>query len=988
MPDWEDLVKLWDQIFGNQITFWLLRIIGTFATIWLGLWLIAQIVEIWKNTILPIFYKADEKRRNFRRKLFAQHLENEINIVNSQENWKDHRFAELEAEVEAEGLHSISNVLPFIKREYKGLKREKSLSRALKASRARLVLLEGDPGSGKSVALRHVTLDLIRRVKRSRSNIEPLPIYVNLRGIKRSENQMINRDLIYQYVLASVNRLNDRDVEIFLDDEFQTGLREGSWFFLFDSFDEIPDVLSASEVNPIIRKYADAISEFFLGFNQCRGVVASRYFRGPGHVDWQRFNIVGLTVERQVQLVRKANMPTNKEHTLIGQLASANSEMQAMASNPLFLGMIVEHVQSGNQFPDNTFGVFKAYTAKRFEQDQDRITKRFDINHIGLKEAAQVVAFCMTADSNLGLSPYRYKIGEALIRLNLNFSFDLEKCLDALEFIKIGRSELNVTIGAPKTFSFSHRRFQEYFATSFVLEQSNQITARQLISDPRWRETAVVLCQIWPEENLQDIISVSGETLYHFAREIEQWYESIRGKDEKTDSTMPWKPGLLYLLNLLQDGFSHRRHILPDHVRSNAGFVLEIAQFYGIFPDKKWALEVAGISPQPILIEGLRYAISHPSVLLNRVAYEQVSRLEDMPEDIENWIRKSLIEKAATLRLYRERYTTQAFLSRLPKSTEFLHSLRLLLVLPIFDIFAHIILLTLFLLDRPNNILLSPPNFVGSFLGTLVLMELVFVFPFMSYLFTYQIIEGPSFFGITVHTFSFLVRFALGIIVISLVDADWVKLATGIVGYLLLIPISIIVLLNDGVSWKNTLSLFFSPLLLFVNAVKQRSLTSTSTKVVISLLGIIMFGGCMGALSGAKVVENLFKNIGWLMVLSLCSIPGMLIVATSGVKEYLLRRSRLKDDRKRFRAWDENKVQQLTGQSFLERFAEYETLEYLHKFVIDIASKDILEKNENGEQALKEAIRLVESWSGRRKRVELIDDLCVFLERIQKNREA
>ena len=205
MPDWESLKILWEQIFGNQVTAWLLRILGSLATIWLTLWLIAQIVELWKNTIWPIFYNSEEKRKNFRRRLFAEHLENEIKIINRQErDWEDYRFAELEAEVEAEGLHSTASIIPLVRKYYTGLKREKSLSKALKNSKEPTILLEGEPGSGKSVALRHLALDLIQKAKKSRNNQTVIPIYINLRGLKRLEDQHIDRQLIYDFIKSTL----------------------------------------------------------------------------------------------------------------------------------------------------------------------------------------------------------------------------------------------------------------------------------------------------------------------------------------------------------------------------------------------------------------------------------------------------------------------------------------------------------------------------------------------------------------------------------------------------------------------------------------------------------------------------------------------------------------------------------------------------------------------------------------------------------------
>ena len=76
----------------------------------------------------------------------------------------------------------------------------------------------------------------------------------------------INRELIESFVKQELNRINDRDIEQFLEEEFQVGVKEGTWLFLFDSFDELPEVLSSVEADTTIGDYAQAIDDFLNGF--------------------------------------------------------------------------------------------------------------------------------------------------------------------------------------------------------------------------------------------------------------------------------------------------------------------------------------------------------------------------------------------------------------------------------------------------------------------------------------------------------------------------------------------------------------------------------------------------------------------------------------------------------------------------------------------------------------------------------------------------
>jgi predicted NACHT family NTPase len=200
------------------------------------------------------------------------------------------------------------------------LKREKSLSTALRKSQEKIILLEGEPGSGKSVALRHVALDIARRAIKSNDPESLIPFYINLKELRRENNQPINRQTIERFVIASLKRINDRDIDKFLDDEFQLGLDNGSWFFLFDSFDEIPEILGAEDADAKIRDYAEAILDFLHGLNACQGVVASRYFKGPRQIGWSRFRILNLTSVRQKELIKRSELTPISEKLLLGNL--------------------------------------------------------------------------------------------------------------------------------------------------------------------------------------------------------------------------------------------------------------------------------------------------------------------------------------------------------------------------------------------------------------------------------------------------------------------------------------------------------------------------------------------------------------------------------------------------------------------------------------------------------------------------------------------
>jgi len=702
-----DLIKLIDLsrkiitelFFNGQEPAWLsmavnyfLLIALTLLVLWGLLIIISQIVKIWAEQIIPLYYDQKQKRRLLNRQRFAIHIEQEIRQLNSREEWKDYRFTELEAEVEAEGKRVRFPLLPFLRSTRRGLRREQSLSKALELSDERLILLEGDPGSGKSIALRHVAEKLAKQSSKDKNIQSIIPLYVNLKKLEREPDSAISRELIESFAKQELNRINDRDIEQFLDEEFQNGLKEGTWLFLFDSFDELPEVLSSVEADATIRDYAQAIDDFLSGFNKCRGIIASRQFRGPKHLGWPHFRILPLD-SRRWELIRKADLDPRIEKELSGRLRVAAQEIQEMTKNPMFLGILCEDMRDGNDFPKNSHGVFENYLKTRLTRDAERLQKRFHLQPAEVRAAAERIAFCMSIDSGVGLSPARDKIREAMDRHHLDSEDNLEQYMNALEYLKLARSEVQTLPGDAQFFTFAHRRFQEYFATCIVLSDLTRISPRQLLTDGRWRETAVVILQTQSPENFAPILAEASCLLQEMTRRIPDLIDDPHhyintGASSEIPSALQsfvWPAGLLPLFSLLQDGLMGRMQELPDNIQVNASRILLTASSEGNLLDQKWSLEVAGITPQPVLLWLLRRAFDSESQWLKEIAYRQTARLGRIPDDIAAAIRNSLTYLFHQHRLNKEYYTTFAHLSRLDQPSRFTNSLRLLKLVPAAD---------------------------------------------------------------------------------------------------------------------------------------------------------------------------------------------------------------------------------------------------------------------------------------------------------------
>lgn len=162
--DWGEQLEFIKKLTGWKIPHYLEVTLGAFLAIAFTLSLVCvcvvaagKIIEVFKSTIYPLIYSPTKRERARSFRLFSSYLLREISNRNISESWRDDEFAELEAEVETEGAKR-----PGLLGKFRvGVRRERSLTVALRKSSDARILIEGDPGSGKSVALRHLCENIL-----------------------------------------------------------------------------------------------------------------------------------------------------------------------------------------------------------------------------------------------------------------------------------------------------------------------------------------------------------------------------------------------------------------------------------------------------------------------------------------------------------------------------------------------------------------------------------------------------------------------------------------------------------------------------------------------------------------------------------------------------------------------------------------------------------------------------------------------------------
>ncbi|MET8845795.1 NACHT domain-containing protein [Amycolatopsis sp. NPDC004625] len=607
--------------------------------------------------------KSDEARRKSRYNNFARHLISILDSLANKEDWRDEIYTELEAQVEMEGRRRSRWIRG---RRQKSIRRVKSLSIALERSGERQILLVGEPGAGKSFAMRHVAYRMALRARRNRRSIPVVPLYVNLKSFRPAG--AVDARAVREFVMSAVNQGNSA-VDEFLGREFDRGIEEGNWLFLFDAFDEIPAILSSTEADSTVELYAQAIQGFLSTMSNCRGVLASRDFRGPHRLGWPRFSVVRLDARRQKNLIRRMDLPESVEQQLLHGLANADTLMVELAGTPLFLNLICEYVKVREKFPDNPHLVFDRYVSSRLSRDSSRFAQRFGVTSVEVRRVAEQISFHMSASLKTGL-----EVDRTLLVEYMSLPADkVEKAIDALVYSKLAAT-VDDQPGVQK-ITFAHRRVQEYFSTCVVLRQPDLVSNDQLLTDQNWREAAVTILQTQERAVVQPLLDAACDFIV----------KSVKNEPEKANFS--WPPGLLHVFSLLVAGLGGARAEWLDYTLSvkEIARVLNAAWSNGRRYDKKWALESAGLLRDKHRTQLLNKAFSVSSSMLREEAYRQTGRMSRVPVELRSNLLRGLVTQWADGQLRQQLSVTRAWLTRVDGSDSLSKSLNLLIALPSID---------------------------------------------------------------------------------------------------------------------------------------------------------------------------------------------------------------------------------------------------------------------------------------------------------------
>lgn len=306
------------------------------------------------------------------------------------------------------------------------------------------IIIDGNGGIGKSTMMKHLFINELTKK-------QFIPILFELKDYNNFEGTL--KECIYK----SITTLGCE----FKNEYFEYALKNGSFLFLLDGYDEI----SVTKVNNFVKELHELCDKYSDNYF----IMSSR--PSENFISFQRFTVLKslpFSKEKAINLIRKLDYDEVVKNKFIEQLDQELYDLhQSFASNPLLLTIMLLTYNDYAEIPDKLH-VF-------YEQAFDTLYTKHDATKSGYKRELKsnlskdtfikiFSAFCFVSYIKEMLVFSKDDLDEIFNKIKSNeIEFDNENFLQDL------LSAVCLMYNEGYEYRFTHRSFQEYFTARYIL---------------------------------------------------------------------------------------------------------------------------------------------------------------------------------------------------------------------------------------------------------------------------------------------------------------------------------------------------------------------------------------------------------------------------------------------------------------------------------------------------------------------------------------
>lgn len=500
--------------------------------------------------------------------------------------WNVDDFVPLDAEVEIKsGSGKRKKIMDLLK--------------AIRVAAPEMIVILGEPGSGKSVALRKLCVELFKEVKVTNK----IPIYINLKEWqvekKWDEEHPPTVRQLNDFVLNKLMTVNPR-VSRFFQQYYELLYDNDMLFFVMDSFDEIPAVLDEKDKSPLIRALSDIIVNFLEGHraSETKSILASRVFRQP-----VTENVVRTTLEIRPFTERKIRQALDVDKELINTIFHKRSDLIPVVRNPLMARLLSLYIRNHeNRLPANQSELFSSFIEVTLNNCSHRM-QQFHLTNEEVIDTTIDIAHVIFSDHGL-----EGAIDEICRRLPHRRVMEV---INILKFSRIGRTGA----GDENLFSFSHRRFCEYFAIQKRIRDKAPVELEAIPTDSQWRDALVLYCEVADEQAAKKIAAFC-------------WQE-IKGIDNPGDKRS------IHCMRFLRDAFKSRPECMEDFRDELGDYIVTQVESGRNMIIIKLAIECIGLVDESKMKAGIVKALESNNEWIQESALKSCRHLSSISPELE-----------------------------------------------------------------------------------------------------------------------------------------------------------------------------------------------------------------------------------------------------------------------------------------------------------------------------------------------------------------